>query len=438
MLSKNNLAKLNKISDYLFRAGLVLTAIAMPLEIVPNKLLTLLAWAINLLLLQRLVYVLIFNRKSLKHNIKIDRVILIAFLLPLVAIGVSALGALNRAVSLLELRGLVILVLRALVIIMIASMEDIKLFIKAIYAMTAVVVAFGIFQYYGDLAGLPSKITRMIANYSSRGDYIFPRVHSLAHEPLYLASYLLISAGLLSGEIIINKKVTNKWLKILFLLVITLIILTIARGAIIGAIAGLILVFIATRDIKIIKQISIYVLVSFVLSLVMLGSASLFKKGSAVTSFSEHAVTTNDASVLNRTMTWKYAIKSFKSSPIIGVGGANSQYYIGEGAPAVDNSKPVNLFKVIVFNNTYLTFMSEYGVLGALCLVPMAYLLFLIAKSIFVSKPKSYIVGLFAFLIGLLLQAMSFEILLVMRFWMMLALLVAIWRMREISKEKEL
>lgn len=438
MLSKSNLLKLNKISDYLFKAGLVLTAIAMPLEIVPNKLLTLLAWVINLLLLQRLVYVLIFNRKSLKHNIKIDRVILIAFLLPLVAMGISAIGALNKAVSILELRGLFVLVLRALIIIAIASKEDLKLFIKAIYAMTAVVVAFGIFQFYGDLAGLPSKITRMIANYSSRGDYIFPRVHSLAHEPLYLASYLLISAGLLSGEIVIHKENTNKWLKILFVLVITMIILTIARGAIIGAIAGLIILFASTRDAKIIKQLSIYLLISVALSFAMLGSASLFKKGSAVTSFSEHAITTDDASVINRTMTWKYAINSFKSSPLIGVGGANSQYYIGEQAPMVDNSKPASLFKVIVFNNTYLTFMSEYGLLGLICLIPMAYLLFMIGKSIFVSKPKSYIVGLFAFLVGLLLQAMSFEILLVMRFWMMLALLVAIWRMREISKEKEL
>lgn len=438
MMSKDSLQKINKISGYLFKAGLVLTAVAMPLEIIPNKLLTILAWTINLLLVQRLLYVLFFDRKSFKHDTKTDRVVLIAFLLPLLAIGTSALGALNRGVSFLELRGLVILVLRSLIIIMLANKDDIRLFIKSIYAMTAVVVAFGIFQYYGDLFGLPGKITRIISNYSSRGDYIFPRVHSLAHEPLYLASYLLISAGLLAGEIVMNGQKINKWLRVLFILVLTMLILTIARGAIIGAIAGIILVFVVTRDIKIIKQISICVAVSIVLSLIMLGSASLFKKGSAVSSFSEHAVTTNDASVINRTMTWKYAYRSFKSSPIIGVGGGNSQYYIGETAPQVDTSKPADLFKVIVFNNSYLTYVSEYGILGVLCLLPMAYLLFLIAKDIFALKPKSYIVGLFAFLVGLLLQAMSFEILLVMRFWMMLALLIAIWRIRTISRQKDL
>jgi hypothetical protein len=438
MFSKKNLSVLNKISDYLFKLGLVLTAVAMPLEIVPNKLLTLLSWLINLLLFQRLLYVVVFNRKTINHNIKTDRIILLALLLPLAAIGISALGALNRAVALLEYRGLVILVLRVLIIIFIATKEDIKLFINSIFGMTAIVVAFALFQYYGDLAGLPGKVTRMIANYSSRGDYIFPRVHSLAHEPLYLASYLLISAGLLVGEVVKKGTSTNKWLKVLLVSVLTLIILTIARGAIIGMVAGLVIAFLMTRDIKLIKQLSLYVLLAVFISVAMLGSASLFKKGSAVTSFSEHAITTNDASVLNRTMTWKYAYRSFRSSPIIGVGGANSQYYIGEGTPTVDTSKPVDLFKVIVFNNSYLTYASEYGIIGIIALLPLAYLLFLVAKDIFKNKPKSYLVGLFAFFAGLLLQAMSFEILLVMRFWMMLALMLAVWRLRILAKSKDL
>jgi hypothetical protein len=388
---------------------------------------------ITALLLQRALYMLFSNKFNISF-FRSDNLILIAFLVPLVAIAISSIASINKTVSFLEIRTLSILSLRCLIIIFFSSAEDIKIFIKSIYYVTAFAIAFAIYQYIGDLAGLSGKLTLLIKNYSSRGDYLFPRIHSLSHEPLYFANYLLISLGLISGELYLNKQKSSKWLKLLFVLSTGIIILTVARGAIYGLLLGLLTLVIITRDKKFIKEILIYCFISIIFSLAMLGSASLFKNQLILDDFGSHAAATTDGSVLNRTSTWKYATKAFKSSPIIGVGGSNSQYYIGENSPIENNNNSKNLSKIIVFNNTFLTYAAEYGLLGLLSIMPMLILVFIIFKNTFFEKPRSYLVGLVAFLIAIILQALTFEMFLVMRFWMLLALLITIYRIRLSNK----
>jgi len=430
MMFKNRPFSSDSASLFFYRFGLVLTAIAMPLEIVPNNFLSLLSWVINIFLLQRIAYLLIFKKNNIRLGKKKDKFILAAFLIPLFAIFISAIFSFSRQVAFLELRGLSVLVARCLIIIFFSSKEDIKIFISSIYVVTGLALLFAIFQFYADLAGISTGITKLISNYTSKGTYPFPRVHSVAHEPLYLANYLLISLGLISGDLIINRKNTDWRMKTLFVLSISVIILTVARGAIIGLVLAIVVLLILCRSFEFFKQVILYLLISVFLSLVMLGSASIIKKDTVVNSFGSHAVTTNDESVLNRTSTWKYAIKSLKNNPFTGFGGANSQYFIGESNPSDLNNDSLGLYKIIVFNNSFITFLAEYGFLGLFSLIPLCYLLAIICRELFNSEPKSYAVGVFAFFIAILFQAMTFEILLVMRFWIMLALLIAIWRLQ--------
>jgi hypothetical protein len=162
----------------------------------------------------------------------------------------------------------------------------------------------------------------------------------------------------------------------------------------------------------------------------MLGSASLLKNQFIIDDFGSHAAATTDGSVMNRTATWKYAIKSFVKRPLVGVGGSNSQYYIGDHAPKVTSPTNGGLSKILVFNNTYLTYIAEYGIIGLLSIIPLAILFFNIIKYIFNKRPKSHIVGVAAFFMAILLQALSFEMFLIMRFWVMAAILIALYRIR--------
>jgi O-antigen ligase len=436
MFLKNKDFNIDYVSLALFRLGLILTAFAMPLEIVPNNFLSLLSWLINILLVQRAIYLFVFKKNKLAFNFKKDSLILAAFTLPLLAIFISALFSFYKVVALLELRGLIVLAVRTLIIIFISRKEDIRLFINSIYIVTVLVIIFAFFQFYADLLGVSVNITRLISNYTSKGTYPFPRVHSFAHEPLYLANYLLIALGLVCGDLVINKEKSKWWIKALFILTVLLIILTVARGAIIGLIFGIFVFLVLTWDFKLFKQILIYSIVSIIISLSVLSSASLIKKDTVINSFGNHAINTKDESVTNRTSTWKYAIKAIIAKPLTGVGGANSQYFIGESNPVDLKNNSTGLYKIIVFNNSFITFLAEYGIIGITSLMPLCYLFIIIGRDLILLRPKSYAVGLFAFTV--IIQAMTFEIILLLRFWMLLALLIAIWRLDIRSKNNQL
>jgi O-antigen ligase len=438
MFLKNKDFNIDYVSLALFRLGLILTAFAMPLEIVPNNFLSLLSWLINILLVQRAIYLFVFKKNKLAFNFKKDSLILAAFTLPLLAIFISALFSFYKVVALLELRGLIVLAVRTLIIIFISRKEDIRLFINSIYIVTVLVIIFAFFQFYADLLGVSVNITRLISNYTSKGTYPFPRVHSFAHEPLYLANYLLIALGLVCGDLVINKEKSKWWIKALFILTVLLIILTVARGAIIGLIFGIFVFLVLTWDFKLFKQILIYSIVSIIISLSVLSSASLIKKDTVINSFGNHAINTKDESVTNRTSTWKYAIKAIIAKPLTGVGGANSQYFIGESNPVDLKNNSTGLYKIIVFNNSFITFLAEYGIIGITSLMPLCYLFIIIGRDLILLRPKSYAVGLFAFTVAVIIQAMTFEIILLLRFWMLLALLIAIWRLDIRSKNNQL
>jgi O-antigen ligase len=94
---------------------------------------------------------------------------------------------------------------------------------------TVITCVFGLFQFFGDLAGLPNTVTGLKAAYSSQV-FGFPRVQAAALEPLYLANFLLLPLGLglslgLAGQLRV------RWLAMIYLV----FFLTLSRGGVASA-----------------------------------------------------------------------------------------------------------------------------------------------------------------------------------------------------------
>ena len=108
-----------------------------------------------------------------------------------------------------------------------------------ILAITTIVCLFGVYQFIGDSLGLPTTYTGLRDEYT-RIVLGFPRIQSVALEPLYFSNFLVVPLFLAlkrSGEIY---KFWNKywWLSVLILINI---ILGQSRGAYLSHIVSLLL-----------------------------------------------------------------------------------------------------------------------------------------------------------------------------------------------------
>ncbi|HSH31955.1 MAG TPA: hypothetical protein VK963_04795, partial [Candidatus Saccharimonadales bacterium] len=90
--------------------------------------------------------------------------------------------------------------------------------------------AFGFFQFFADLVGLPTSITGLRPHYT-KAVFGFPRIQSTALEPLYFANYLLIPVALAGSHYVWGKRM-RWWWSLLPLL--TALWLTLSRGAFAG------------------------------------------------------------------------------------------------------------------------------------------------------------------------------------------------------------
>ena len=103
----------------------------------------------------------------------------------------------------------------------------------------AVVCVFGIYQFLGDIAGLPTSLTGLRPQYTK--DILgFPRIQSTALEPLYFANYLLLPLSITIGLWLSrSSRFKPLWLLLLVLLGGVNFILTVSRGGYIALAATL-------------------------------------------------------------------------------------------------------------------------------------------------------------------------------------------------------
>ncbi len=424
------LVKILPFSRMGFRVGIVLSAIIMPLEIAPPRIISLLSILFTLLVVQYPFIKLAVKSDSPKLSHKNSVLIGLALGLPFVALLLSVVFTPSSSASTHILRITFFFVVRAWIIARYAEATDVVLFERSVLWVAGVVVGFGYFQYFGDLAGVSNHITGLIEQYSSHGSYFFPRVHSFAHEPLYLANFLLVPIALLVWRVLIEKQFTW-WRPALLIAMLGLFVSTNSRGAIVGLLLALVVCLAIARPARQ-KTLSLlgFITAGLVLAISMVGLAGTINRHDTVTSFIHHAVETKDKSFTNRSDTWSLAINAVAPNPVVGLGPSNSRHYI---AGQTDYNQPVT--KLPVFNNSYLTLFAEQGIGGVIAFIPMA---LIFAAGLARQFKRSANTQSFPYLLAtlaILVQANTFEVSELPRTWILVGILLASYRINATCKE---
>lgn len=208
---------------------LVLLAITLPFDYIPTFAVSGVRFRLSLLpgLALLVIALLGLIRGQLKLvQLKIPQWLLIAWMGWLLIALVQVKDwptALNIVIPLGFLSGL------AVAISLLWRKEYLEPVVRGILWGAGIAVAFGFYQYFGNLVGLPGGLTGLREEYGWQR-FGFPRMQSVALEPLYFSCYLLLPIGLLSGLMLKFKQYQEPVFKILLALLVMANILTLSRG----------------------------------------------------------------------------------------------------------------------------------------------------------------------------------------------------------------
>ena len=320
--------------------------------------------------------------------------------------------------------------------------------IENIIIWSAIITSiFGLYQFIGDSLGLSTTLTGLRYWYTKEiADLGFPRIQSVALEPLYFSSFLLVplylaikkyflychperSRGISLFSRILhfiqNDVLSNKYFWIITL-ILTNIILGISRGAYLGLIITLVffLIFVLLKW-KVYKSfkanlwgLGLAILISVFLSYVAVVS---FNGQDAAKNFRSHAVVADSEegnSVKGRMDGYRAAWNLFKGKPILGIGVGNFG-----STRTYDNGTGSNFETV---NNQYLEILTETGVVGMAVFV---FFLIFFTKELYNGyrrandKEKFGLVLLFLGLMAIFIQYNFFSTLYIIYIWAFLALI---------------
>lgn len=298
---------------------------------------------------------------------------------------------------------------------------------NTILLVTAFVCIFGIFQFIGDSLNLSQHFTGLRLAYT-KSILGFPRIQSIALEPLYFANFLMVPFFLSIKRYIQDKKSSLKyWL--LSVLILVNIVLTVSRGAYIAVAITLAILIIyliykyrQKEYLKKILGVTFIVIVSITFSVSLVYSLNGKKAASGLVSHSAVAGgnISADGSALDRIGGYKIALNLFKSRPIFGIG---TSYF---GIKTTDSTQ-VSKAGYGVVNNEYLEILTENGIVGLMLF--MAFLILLFFESYKAIKKtlsgtlKLDILILFLGIFAILIQYNFFSTLYIIYIWTFLALL---------------
>ncbi|MFH1366373.1 MAG: O-antigen ligase family protein [Patescibacteria group bacterium] len=290
-----------------------------------------------------------------------------------------------------------------------------------------VVTAFGLFQFAGDLMGLPSSVTGLRDLYTSQV-FGFPRVHSTELEPLYFANYLLIplslAISLLFGKI---KKIKWFWLIIIIILGLTNFILALSRAAYFAlAFSLLIIIVYHFKHLFSLKRILYFAIVVLTVYFLFI---RVFNLTGDFTLYFDKFITQatgifTGASYTDRADTITQAWQLFKTHPILGVGTGNFGPQVA-WYPLVTPDKGW-----LIVNNEFLEIMAETGIFGLAAFLIILFVLFI--KSVEAIKKakddylKAVMVGLLAAFVGVIIQYQTFSILYIIHIWFLFGLMMVV------------
>lgn len=287
---------------------------------------------------------------------------------------------------------------------------------------------FGIFQFFGDLRGLPTSITGLLPRYT-QAVFSFPRVQAASYEPLFFANYLLIPISLAITKILGG----NKRYLLAVAIMMTAFWLTLSRGAYFGLAGGMAILAIWAIRHKLFARIAATVGVMLLgIGLATLAvAASQDIKGwgvegeqkdvDSVKVFADQSTGfTKGDSFYNRSVTWELAWDIFKTKPILGNGPGTF------GIAAQKNNPAYFTDKNAVVNNEPLELLAEHGLLGTLSLFAFIGSLAIIAWRKLregATALTHFQIGLIAALVGIAIQYQTFSTLYITHIWVAIGLL---------------
>lgn len=281
---------------------------------------------------------------------------------------------------------------------------------------------FGLFQFIGDFLGLSEKVTLLSIPYT-KTVLGFPRVQSVALEPLYFANFLLVPIFILFDRYLRQGTAINRYWAI-SLCVLTAFILTVSRGAYLGIIIALLLYFVylgINKNYIAIFKIFIVIVASIFISYIMINLNSGKETNQKVVShsFDYFQGANNDGSAMDRVKVYNLALNQFVKNPILGNGLASF------GNVATSNEQKM-IGKYQTVNNQYLEILTENGLFGLIAFI--AFLIFyfknVIEKIKSVSNgDRDYLFSVGLGLVAIFIQYNFFSTLYIIYVWVFLALL---------------
>lgn len=325
----------------------------------------------------------------------------------------------------------------------------VNLVLKTILLSAGVVMAFGFFQWLGNLVGLPGSLTAIRPEYTA--DKLgLPRMHSVLLEPLYFGLYLLLPLGILwadrAGVVIKNFYARFGLIALIYLS----IVLSLARGAIVAS-AGIGLVGFFYNLPKLKHQLNKNSALTsagtlVVLTALLVGTVNILgKQGTDEDHLYERGFSTiighletikpwgskedaEDQNSINsrdeaRSEGWEIITKS-KDNFIVGVGAGQYGPNINPGLSPPKGLEATSNFML-------LDVWVEYGLLGLTLLTTFLAWIFLGilrakgSRTGLSDSERVLVTGLGLYLIGSLIQSITFGELAITHLWVMLALLSA-------------
>ncbi len=385
------------------------------------------------LVIIRTIYLIV--KKEVKLAGSIPYYLLLAFVVWIILIIPESIN-IKRALQVVVYDVFVILLAASVSVIY--KKQYMKYLLSLLFAVGIFVSVFALYQFFGDIIGIPYSFTGLAQRYTS-GLFGFPRVQGFSLEPLYFGSFMLIPTMLAFVLLAINNIdiVSRKTLNVLLLVFSTVIFISVARGAIYGYAFGLLVasVVILIKKLTSTRQIFIalvLVIVSFILSLLIINygsklpidvSKTFGKKGAAA--FTQQLTNTSLNESDERAVARSQAInliKQNKSSLVVGLGP-------GQFGPYVQNNTLAPGGWTIV-NNLTLELIVETGLVGLLLIIVFfADIIIMGFKKV---KTKNsdieslVVVGLIGYLATQAVQYQGFSTLYVIHIWFVAGLLLGI------------
>jgi len=379
----------------------------------------------------------LFYKKRLSFTFITPYKILAIFVLWIVLIIPESIN-LNRAVMVVVFNTYAITL--GVAISMLYKKRYLQPMLVALFGGAVLVSLFGLYQYFGDILGLPIRYTGLRESYT-HALFGFPRVQSTGLEPLYFASYLLFPTSIAVALILTKTKLVHLSFKVMvgiLTLFSLLIFLTVSRGAIYGLVAMVVstIVFALYKRITKLKRAALVilaVLIGFTLSWLLINylntnPSQYFSQKRGTEVYTEQIINTtiNDAGD-ERAKARNNAIELIKKQKLavmIGIGP-------GQYGPYIMNNQPDQNGWTIV-NNEPLELILELGIIGFVIFTTFALYIFVQGiKLVPLKDPitSAALIGLLGYLVAEVIQYQSFSTLYITHIWVAVGLLMGLTRL---------